>query len=115
MKRVPSLPYIDEAQGNRMTKDSLFAASLLTSVLIHLAALILVSVLMGHQNQFATRSLIPISLLGAIARNKYNSGAGQRYLSRKEIRASSAKASTRAKPAAPKQTRTSYKRASASG
>jgi TonB family protein len=63
MKRLPSLPYIDAAQGNRMTKDSLFAASLLASVLIHLAALISVSVLMGHQNQFATRSLIPISLL----------------------------------------------------
>jgi TonB family protein len=63
MKRLPSLPYIDAAQGNRMTKDSLLAASLLASVLIHLAALISVSVLMGHQNQFATRSLIPISLL----------------------------------------------------
>ena len=46
-----------------MTKDSLFAASVLASVLIHLAALISLSVLMGHQNQFATRSLIPISLL----------------------------------------------------
>src|SRR5262245_37700158 len=63
MKRLPSLLHIDEAQGNRMTKDSLFAASLLASVLIHLAALISVSVLMGQQNQFATRSLIPISLL----------------------------------------------------
>jgi TonB family protein len=63
MQRLPSLPYIDAAQGIRMTKGSLFAASLLASVLIHLAALISVSRLMGHQNQFATRSLIPISLL----------------------------------------------------
>jgi len=46
-----------------MTKDSLFAPSLLASVLIHLAALISVSVLMGHRNQLATRNLIPISLL----------------------------------------------------
>jgi len=63
MKRVPSLPYIDEAQENRMTKDSSFAPSLLASVLIHLAALIFVSVLMGHQSRLSTRDLIPISLL----------------------------------------------------
>lgn len=46
-----------------MTKDSLFAPSLLASVLIHLAALISVSVLMGHQSRLSTRDLIPISLL----------------------------------------------------
>jgi TonB family protein len=63
MKRVPSLPYIDEAQGNRMTKDSSFAPSLLASVVIHLAALISVSALMGHQSRLSTRDLIPISLL----------------------------------------------------
>jgi hypothetical protein len=58
MKRVTSLPYIDDAQGNRVPKDSLFASSLLASVLIHLAALIAVSVLMGHRNQLATRNLM---------------------------------------------------------
>ena len=63
MKRVTSLPHIDEAQGNRMTKDSSFAPSLLASVVIHLAALISVSVLMGHQSRLSTRDLIPISLL----------------------------------------------------
>jgi len=46
-----------------MTKDSLFAPSLLASVLIHLAALISVSVLMGHQSRLSTQDLIPISLL----------------------------------------------------
>jgi len=63
MKRVPSLPYIDEAQENRMTKDSSFAPSFLASVVIHLAALISVSALMGHQSRLSTRDLIPISLL----------------------------------------------------
>ncbi len=46
-----------------MTKDSSFASSLLASVLIHLAAFISVSALMGHQSHLATRNLIPISLL----------------------------------------------------
>ena len=46
-----------------MTKDSSFAPSLLASVLIHLAALISVSALMGHQIRLSTRDLIPISLL----------------------------------------------------
>lgn len=46
-----------------MTKDSSFAPSLLASVLIHLAALISVSALMGHQSRLSTRDLIPISLL----------------------------------------------------
>jgi len=46
-----------------MTKDSLFAPSLLASVVIHLAALISVSVLMSQQGRLSTRDLIPISLL----------------------------------------------------
>lgn len=46
-----------------MTKDSSFASSLLASVLIHLAALVSVSALMGPQSHLATRNLIPISLL----------------------------------------------------
>ena len=46
-----------------MTKDSSFASSLLASVLIHLAAFISVSALMGHQSHLSTRNLIPISLL----------------------------------------------------
>lgn len=46
-----------------MIKDSLFAPSLLASIAVHLAALISVSVLVNHRNQFTTRDLIPISLL----------------------------------------------------
>jgi protein TonB len=57
------LRYGDEAQGNWMMKDSFFAPSLITSIGIHLAALISVSVLVGHRNQLPTRDLIPVSLL----------------------------------------------------
>jgi protein TonB len=48
-----------------MTKDFLFVPSMVVSVAIHLAALISVSMLMGHRSQLSTRDLIPISLLEA--------------------------------------------------
>ncbi len=46
-----------------MTKDFLFVPSLLASLMIHLTALISVSVLMSHQGRLSTRKLISISLL----------------------------------------------------
>ena len=92
-----------------MTKDSSFAPSLLASVVIHLAALISVSVLMGHQSRLSTRDLIPISLLEPPQEtNTTPARAKDSLIEKKKLRARAA-AATGAKANAAKQKRTSIR------